>query len=62
VIDKATLTTAEHRERGRIKSIGDRFIYVVFRCNERCGDYRDYTAAPCLPQYLYFEQEEPVTP
>jgi hypothetical protein len=35
---------------------------VVFRCNERCGDYRDYTAAPCLLQYLYFEQEEPVTP
>ena len=48
-------TRPEHRERGRIKSWNDRFVYVVYRCGDDWDNFADFTAAPTLPQDLSFE-------
>ena len=47
----------DHSERGRIKSWNDRFIYVVYRC-EDWDRFEDYTAAPTLPEDLEFASDE----
>ena len=37
---------------GRIKSWNDRFIFVVFHCNDTWDDYEDYTGEGCNPSDL----------
>ena len=62
MIDLASLTDKDRgawvqftgfgmRQRGRIKTWNDRFIYVVYRSGGHSEDYEPYTAAPTLPGY-----------
>jgi hypothetical protein len=44
------------RQRGRIKTWNDRFIYVVYCCGGHWKDYEQYTAAPTLPEDLSFAE------
>jgi hypothetical protein len=42
------------RERGRIKSWGTTFVFVVFHCRDQWDDYERFTAAATLPEDLSF--------
>lgn len=42
------------KERGRIKSWNDSFIFVVYKCNEEWLRYRDFTGVATSPQDLTF--------
>jgi hypothetical protein len=50
-----------HRERGRLESLTNNFLYVVFRCNGDWANFELYTAAPVLAANLDFEQAAAVT-
>lgn len=46
------------QERGRLKSWGAKFIFVVFKCNDKWDNYQDYTGQSCDPESLIFEEEK----
>lgn len=41
-------------ERGRIKSWNDKFIFVVYRCDNQWHRFGDFTAAATKPEDLDF--------
>jgi hypothetical protein len=41
-------------EEGKIKSWNDKYVFVVFKCDEQWKDYRLYTAVSCRPQDIEF--------
>ena len=41
-------------ERGRIKSWNDRFIFVVFKCNNEWDRFKDFTGECVCPEDLTF--------
>lgn len=41
-------------ERGRIKSWNDKFIFVVYRCNNEWHKFQDFTGAATNPEDLVF--------
>ena len=43
------------QEKGRIKSWHHDTVYVVFKCNQRWEDYKNYTGEGCNPEHLTFE-------
>lgn len=42
-------------ERGRIKSFNDKFVFVVYKCNEDWANFANYTGEPTSPEDLQFE-------
>lgn len=42
------------KEKGRIKSWNDKFIFVVYNCNNQWSRFEDYTAAATNPEHLQF--------
>ena len=47
---------ADHNttEKGRIKSFNDKWVFVVFHCDDKWDDFRNYTAAACAPESITF--------
>jgi len=43
---------------GRIKSWNDKFVFVVYHCDNDWDDYRNYTAAATRPEDLTFITEQ----
>lgn len=41
-------------ERGRIKSWNDKFIFVVYRCDNQWHRFQDFTGAATNPEDLIF--------
>jgi len=39
-------------EKGRIKSWNDKFIFVVYRCNNDWNNFKNYTGAATCPEDL----------
>jgi len=46
-------------ERGRIRSWNNKYIFVVYHCNEEWDRYFDFTGAATKPNYLTFDIPEP---
>ncbi len=42
------------KEKGRIKSWNDKFIFVVYHCDSRWDEFENYTAAATDPADLRF--------
>lgn len=42
------------KETGRIKSWNEKFIFVVYKCDNKWDDFQDYTAAATKPEKLIF--------
>ena len=51
-----TYHSFEKEERGRIKSWNDKWIFVVYKCDQNWGDYRNYAACATRPEDLDFSQ------
>ncbi len=49
-------------EKGRIKSFNDKWIFVVFHCDDKWDDFRNYTAAACAPESITFIEAPEVKP
>jgi hypothetical protein len=47
-------STTGQRERGRIKSWDRSFVFVVFRCDGRWDEYKNFTASATLPEEILF--------
>ena len=47
--------TTGNKERGRIKSWNNIFVFVVYNCDENWDNYRNYTAAATRPQDLTWQ-------
>ena len=45
---------ASEREKGRIKSWNDKFIFVVYKCDNQWSRFQDFTAAATSPEDLHF--------
>jgi len=45
------------RQKGRIKSWNNKFVFVVYHCDDNWNDYQNYTAAATLPDALSFQQK-----
>ena len=45
------------KEKGRIKSWNDEFIFVVYKCAGAWDHYRDYTAAATRSVDLFWKKE-----
>ncbi len=41
-------------EKGRIKSFNDKWIFVVFHCDDKWDNFENYTAAACAPESITF--------
>jgi len=41
-------------EKGRIKSWNEKFIFVVYKCDNQWRRFQDFTAAATRPENLYF--------
>lgn len=41
-------------EKGRIKSWGDKYVFVVYKCAGKWSDFKNYTAAATKPEDLDF--------
>lgn len=39
-------------EKGRIKFFNDRWIFVVFHCDDKWDNFENYTAAACSPESI----------
>jgi hypothetical protein len=48
----AVYTTPLKIEVGRIKSFNDKWIFVVYNCNDDWDDYKSYTGVPTSPGNL----------
>jgi len=46
------------RELGRIKSWNERYIYVVYHCDNEWERFEEFTAAPTVPEDLDFANRE----
>ena len=44
-------------EKGRIKSWNDKFIFVVYKCGNEWGRFKDYTASATRPEDLEFTEK-----
>lgn len=55
-IGRRVLYVPQHgnSEAGRIKSWNDKFIFVVYKCDEDWDNYQNYTAAGTKPEDLRF--------
>jgi len=42
------------KDRGRIKSFNDKFVFVVFHCDDKWNDYRNYTGEACKREHLKY--------
>ena len=42
------------REKGRIKSWNDKFIFVVYKCANEWDKFKGYTGLATSPEYLKF--------
>ena len=42
------------KEKGKIKSWNDKYIFVVYRCDNQWDRFQDFTAASTLPENLRF--------
>ena len=42
------------KQRGRIKSWNDKFVFVVYSCNNQWNDFMNYTGQPTDPKDLTF--------
>lgn len=49
---------AGERERGRIKSWNNCFIFVVYKCNHEWDRFQDFTGVATLPRELIFIDDE----
>jgi hypothetical protein len=47
-----------NKEFGRIKDWNDKWVFVVYHCDDQWKNYRDYTAAATSPYDLEFESPE----
>lgn len=45
-------------EVGRIKSWNDKFVFVVYKCNEEWERFMDFTGAPTKPEDLLFTNKK----
>jgi len=45
-------------EKGRIKSWNERFIFVVYKCDNQWNRFQDFTAQATTPENLYFIEEK----
>ncbi len=45
-------------ERGRIKFWNDKYVFVVYHCDNNWDDYQNYIAAATSPEDLCFIEEE----
>jgi hypothetical protein len=45
------------KEKGRIKSWTDNWIFVVYKCDNNWTNWQNYTAAATLPEQLIFLKE-----
>lgn len=54
--DRWVVYTPSHgsKEKGRIKSWNDQFVFVVYRCNFEWDRFQDYTACATKPEDLEF--------
>lgn len=71
MIDLAKLTTDDigkwieytpsygAKERGRLKSWNDKFIFVVYKCGGEWGRFKGFTGAATKPEDLCFIKIEP---
>lgn len=46
------------KESGRIKSWNDKWVFVVYHCDDQWDNYQDYTAAATDPNDLKFVKPE----
>ena len=44
-------------EKGRVKSWNDKWIFVVYNCDDKWDDFENYTGAATSPEYLTFKKE-----
>lgn len=44
-------------EKGRIKDWNQKYIFVVYKCDENWNKFQDYTAAATNPKDLTFNNE-----
>jgi len=42
-------------ESGRIKSWNEFYIFVVYKCDNNWGNFRNYTGAATRPEHLTFQ-------
>ena len=42
------------KEKGRLKSWNDKFIFVVFKCDSQWDRFQDFTGCACHPENLRF--------
>ena len=50
------------QERGRIKSWNDKWVFVVYNCDQNWDRYQDYTGCATDPEDLVFSQLLDETP
>ena len=62
-VGRYVIYTDEHpfegKERGRIKSWNDKFIFVVYKCDDDWDNFKNYTGAATYPGNLKFVDPEP---
>lgn len=44
----------DHREEGRIKSWNERYVFVVFKCDDNWERFEDYAGQSCDPSNIDF--------
>lgn len=47
IFEKGDWVLYDEKEKGRVKSWNDEWIFVVFNCADQWDDYENYTAAAC---------------
>jgi len=45
-------------EKGRIKSWNDKYIFVVYKCDNQWNRFQDFTSVATLPELLYFIEKK----
>jgi len=45
-------------EKGRIKSWNEKFIFVVYKCDNQWNRFQDFSAQATRPENLYFIEEK----
>lgn len=52
--------SAGEKEKGKIKSWNDKFIFVVYKCNHEWNRFQDFTGCSAKPENLRFTTIEEV--
>ena len=47
---------AGERERGRIKSFNDTWIFVVYKCDNQWSRFKEFTGVATDPKDLFYEK------